>query len=115
MDQKTLIGKLKQAQDLLAECVVITQGVKGKREASRRISSESVANKASLPSQILGLRDGGFFKQAKTPLETHAGLQSSYPCELDRVVVALIRLTRRHKLRKASKLKGRVRQIAYVW
>jgi hypothetical protein len=115
MNQRTLVEKLKQAQDLMADCMIIAQGIKRKGVGPLKTLVESAGNKATLPSQILSLRDGGFFKQAKTPQETHTGLQSSYPCELDRVVVALIRLARKRKLRKASKLTGRIRKIAYVW
>jgi hypothetical protein len=116
MNQKMLVEKLTQAQGLLSECIAMTaQGFKPTCSPPPKATPELAAGKATLPSQILSLRDKSFFKQAKTPQETHAGLQSSYPCELDRVVMALIRLARRRKLRKASKLNGRTRKTAYVW
>lgn len=69
----------------------------------------------SLPDRIIVLRDSGFFKQPKTIPEVHAKLQSTYGCELDRVVMALLRLSKRKLLRITSKVVGGRKLKAYVW
>lgn len=69
----------------------------------------------SLPDHILELRGDKFFAQPKTYNEVHAKLQPSYPCDVDRVKVACIRLQKRKHLRKTSKLVGKKSQVAYVW
>ncbi len=61
------------------------------------------------------VRDQGIFKQPKTAKEAHAKLQLHYPCDLNRVEVALLRLQKRKQLRKASKGTGDKKQVAYVW
>ncbi|SRR5439155_9318123 len=68
----------------------------------------------ALPDHILKLRDTGFFDSAKTSSEVHARLQTKYPCEPNRVAMALLRLHRRRELRKASKATGGRKQVAFV-
>jgi hypothetical protein len=68
----------------------------------------------SLPGHILGLKEAGFFKQPKTSKEVHEKLQSTYPCDPNRVAMALLRLQRQRKLRKASKIVEKKLQAAYV-
>jgi hypothetical protein len=68
-----------------------------------------------LPARILKLRDQDFFKKPQTASEVHRKLQAQYPCELNRVAVALLRIQSRKGLRKTSKVLGKVKQIAYVW
>ena len=53
---------------------------------------EIEGNKKSLSDHIIKLRNDGFFSQPKTAEETHAKLNVKYPCELNRVEVALLRL-----------------------
>ena len=64
---------------------------------------------------LIGLREEGFFKQARTAMDVHAKLQSHYSCALNRVAVALLRLQRRKLLRKTAKVIGKRKQTAYVW
>jgi len=68
-----------------------------------------------LPGLILKLRAQGFFTEPRTALEVHEKLRSTYHCQRDRVAMALLRLQRRKQLRKASKVIGEKRQVAYVW
>jgi len=70
---------------------------------------------SALPDRILELRDRNFFKEPRTAREVHEKLRATYPCELNRVAMALLRLKAKKKLRKASKLVDGKRQIAYVW
>lgn len=72
-------------------------------------------DKRKLSDHILELRDKGFFAQPKTAEETHAKLQVTYHCELNRVEVALLRLSKRKQLRRASKLVGKKKYQAYAW
>ena len=76
---------------------------------------EKVSANKRLPAQILTLKDQDFFKKPKTASEVHARLESKYPCEHDRVAMALLRLQRRRQLRKTSKLLNKKKQVAYVW
>jgi len=69
----------------------------------------------ALAAHILKLRDGSFFKGPKTAGEVHERLKSKYPCEQNRVGMALLRLQRRKLLRKSSKVVDKNKQIAYVW
>ncbi|HTQ73223.1 MAG TPA: hypothetical protein VMI74_02975 [Burkholderiales bacterium] len=69
----------------------------------------------TLTDHISRLREAGFFKQARTAKEVHAKLQAQYFCELNRVMMALLRLQRRKRLRKATKVEGKKKQTAYVW
>lgn len=73
------------------------------------------SGKTSLPSLILKLRDGGFFKQPQSANDVYKKLSPTYSCKIDRVNMALKRLKERKKLRIADKIiKGR-KILAYVW
>lgn len=69
----------------------------------------------SLADRIIKLRDSGFFKQPKTTQETHSTLKSTYPCELNRVAVAMIRLHKKKRLRVISREIDGKKLKAYVW
>jgi len=71
--------------------------------------------KTSLPNLILKLRDDRFFSQPKSVSEVHKKLQPIYPCDFNRVEVALLRLYKKRQLRKTSKMVGSKKIIAYVW
>lgn len=71
--------------------------------------------KHKLTDHIIELRENGFFAQPKTADETHAKLQESYHCEPNRVAVALLRLSRRRQLRRATKVSDKKEYQAYVW
>lgn len=68
-----------------------------------------------LPGHILALREGGFFREPRTPSEVHAKLLETYHCLLNRVQMALLRLHRRRELRKTTKKIDEQEQVAYVW
>jgi hypothetical protein len=82
---------------------------------SKRARTHAKQTSAKLPDHILGLRDAGFFKEARSGVEVHAALQEKYPCQTDRVHVALLRLQRRRTLRKTKKSTDGKEQVAYVW
>ena len=71
--------------------------------------------KNSLPKLIIQLRGQGFFKQPKTPLEVQKKLQPIYPCDPNRVEVALLRLHKKKQLRKTSRIVGGKKVLTYVW
>lgn len=75
---------------------------------------QSTSVKKSLSDYIIGLRDRGGFKKPLVPQEVHKKLESTYHCDLSRVKVELIRLQKRGMIRKASKLIGGKKYIAYV-
>jgi hypothetical protein len=74
-----------------------------------------VKNKQTLTDIILGLRENNFFTQPKTASETHIRLKSTYQCEENRIAMALLRLSKRKKLRKATKTIDNKKFQAYVW
>ena len=71
--------------------------------------------KKSLQNYIVELRDKGFFSKTKTAEEVHEKLEEKYPCVLNRVEVALIRLCAKRLLRKTSKMISGEASIAYAW
>jgi hypothetical protein len=77
--------------------------------------ADKASDSKALPAHILKLRDKDFFKGPKTAGEVREKLKSTYPCEHDRVAMALLRLQRRRLLRKSSKVIGDKKQLAYVW
>ena len=115
MDRDELITTLRQVKTLITRVIrELGQSARSPRQPSSSRTKDSRAPK-TLPEWILRLRDEGFFKQPKTAKEAHAKIQLLYPCDLNRVEVALLRLQKRKKLRKASKGIGEKKQLAYVW
>lgn len=113
MSSNHLIDVLQQIK-ALADAALQGRATSRKRPtvAAKPTNSEG-AN--TLTDHILRLRDAGFFKQAKTAKDVHSKLQAEYFCELNRVMMALLRLQRRKLLRKATKIEGKKKQTAYVW
>jgi hypothetical protein len=112
MKREQIIAALRQIEQLVGNCL---EAVGERAKAPRKPRLVANLAKNTLPPQILGLRDTGLFAQPKTARDVHAKLSTSYPCELNRVEVALPRLADRKKLRKTSKLVGGKKQAAYVW
>jgi hypothetical protein len=110
--REQLIAALRQIEQLVANCL---EAAGEKARAPRKHLPSDKPAKNTLPQRISELRDKGFFAQPRTARDVHAKLSASYPCELNRVEVALPRLGERKKLRKASKLVGGKKQAAYVW
>lgn len=48
-----------------------------------------------LPERILALRHNNFFRSPRTDVEVHAEIIKTYPCDLNRVSVALLRLSKK--------------------
>jgi hypothetical protein len=112
MDEERLVEALRQIKS-------IVDGALGERVGIAPSKSKKVvadqSRPESLPDHILALRGSNFFTQPKTYNEVHAKLQTTYPCNADRVKVACLRLQKRKQLRKASKLVEGKSQVAYVW
>lgn len=85
-----------------------THGTPGKKRVAE-------TSPDTLPTWILKLRAEGFFRQPKVPMEVHEKLQPKYPCDPNRVAVAVLRLHKRKELRKTSRIVGGKKQVAYVW
>ncbi len=83
--------------------------------AKRRPHNPKVLSGEGLPAHILTLKDQDFFTEPRTAGEVKGKLKSKYPCEHDRVAMALLRLQRRRQLRKTSKMVDKKKQVAYVW
>lgn len=109
MDTKKILKQILDRLDYLEKAVF------GKTiNVSHIAKIAKIQKKNSLPTLILQLREKGFFKQPKIPQEVHKKLQPIYPCDLNRVEVALLRLYKKRQLRKTSKIVGRKKVIAYV-
>jgi len=81
----------------------------------KKRNEKILGDRKSLPSHIIALRDKGFFAKPHVSEEVHKKLESIYPCDKNRVEVALLRLQITKKLRKASKVFKGKRITAYVW
>lgn len=82
----------------------------------KKIKHEKIKKaKKSLPDHIIELREIGFFSQPKTVEDTHKKVQGTYPCELDRVRMALLRLANKRELRKTTKIINNKKYKGYVW
>jgi hypothetical protein len=101
-------------KELLTRIERLEEAVFGSMRPKEVTAGPKSVQTMALPDHILKLRDTGFFNSAKTSSEVHARLQTKYPCEPDRVAMALLRLQRRRELRKASKVTGGRKQVAYV-
>lgn len=113
--REQLIGRLRQIEALVAQCLnSIGQGP-GPAPGFRKTTPVQKVRRNALPDRIVELRDKGFFAQPRTAREVQAKLNPTYACEVDRVCMALLRLVKRKKLRKASKMVGGKKQVAYVW
>ena len=115
MDKEKLTKNLQQIKMFADACL---KEIDSKNPHSRRKVfkySTSTNSRMTLPKHILSLRENRVFKQPKTALEVHAKLQSIYPCDINRVEVALVRLRKGGKLRKSSKLVKGKQLVAYVW
>ena len=86
----------------------------GEKKNSKK-SKVATGSRMTLSKHILVLREKDFFKQPKISSEVHTNLEASYPCALNRVEVALVRLHKRRMLRKTSRLVNKKRFTAYVW
>ena len=85
------------------------------RTSKKSVKQKTNVGKQSLSDHILELRNNSFFSQPKTADETHGKLKVKYHCELDRVAMALLRLSKRKELRKATKINNGKKYKAYVW
>ena len=117
MNTARLISMLNEIK-AFAEEALKELGSDNSRSAARSASSAKKATLKSpdtLPDWVLKLRTEGFFRQPKIPMEVHEKLQSQYPCDPNRVAVAVLRLHKRKELRKTSKVIAGKKQVAYVW
>ena len=105
----------KAIQEIIARLDLLEKAVFGPGQRSNPKKNGKGPTQKSLSAHILKLRDQGFFKEPKTAHEVQVKLRPVYPCELDRVAMALLRLQRRKQLRKTSKMVGKKKQVAYVW
>lgn len=90
------------------EKVVLAVGEKSPKK-------KGTGNNDNLRGKVLNLRDTNFFKQPKVASEVHAKLQSTYPCDLNRVEVVLLRMSKKKLLRVTSKSIDGKKKKAYVW
>jgi len=87
----------------------------GQRGRRKHVEETNTKNSSSLPQRIIRLREKGYFASPRVYNEVHTEIQKEYPCDPDRVRVALIRLQRNKQLRKTSKNYGGKDLTAYAW
>jgi hypothetical protein len=115
MKGEKLVTLLRQIEKLVAECLQAA-GEKAAASARRgKALRPEKLEKNALTERILELRDKGFFPRPKKGREVQAKLNPTYACEVDRVMMALLRLKKRKQLRKTSKSVDGKKQVAYVW
>ena len=102
-------------RQILSRLKRLEAAVFGGARAEKNKQPPAAQHSGTLPARILELRESGFFNPARSPGEVHNRLSPKYPCELDRVVVALLRLQRRRALRRTSKVVNGKKLGAYVW
>ncbi len=66
--------------------------VRDKSKALTRSQTAKPSRPLPLTQRILILRSEGFFKVPKTSVEVHTKIVRTYPCDLNRVTIALRRL-----------------------
>jgi hypothetical protein len=116
MKDERLVSLLHQMEILLAESLIIAGEAPAVSRAKGKVVAAAISStRGALPNRITELRDGGFFAQPKTSRDVHGKLNPTYACAPDRVSMALLRLVKRKKLRKASKRVGGKNQVAYAW
>ena|SRR2546427_8195808 len=115
MYRNKLISTLQQIKALAGESLRELGSKPKVSKHTPRETRERGEAKEKLPGRLLALRSSGFFKQPKTATEVHKKLQPTYPCEVDRVAMGLLRIHKRKHLRKATKRVGKRKQVAYVW
>ena len=115
MDKDKLVAALRQIKILADESLQSIASPRARRQTRTVPRTAKSHSRNTLSTHVLGLREEGFFKQARTAIDVHAKLQSHYSCALNRVAVALLRLQRRKLLRKTAKVVGKRKQTAYVW
>jgi len=115
MNKEKLTKNLQQIKVLAGEClreIGIKNASPGRKTPK---PNASINPRMTLPKHILALRENQFFKQPQIALEVYEKLQPTYPCDINRVEVALVRLRKNGELRKSSKLVKGKRLVAYVW
>lgn len=113
-EEEAATTSVKNTDEILGRLDRLEQAVFGSPALEGGAVAVKKAQGARLPDHILKLRNSGFFDSPRTSSEVHERLQSKYPCEPDRIAMALLRLHRRRELRKTSKSNGGKKQTAYV-
>src|SRR5664280_3092572 len=99
MENNRLIKALAKIRDL-AEIALNGGKVQHTgRKPAKGTTAKAASTSNKLPHHIIGLRDSEFFKQPKTGNEVRTKLQATYACDLDRVMMALLRLADKKQLR----------------
>jgi hypothetical protein len=117
INRNAVISTLEQIKAIVTDCLkeLGHEATQDKRPGRRAVSSTNVGAATELPKHILALRDKNFFKEPRTGNDVQQKLTSTYHCKVDRVLMALKRLNERKQPRKAAKLVGKRKQVAYVW
>lgn len=115
MNRGELFSTLQQIKALAERALGISAGHKTRHREVHTEKDANLSPKKTLTTHLIKLRSSGYFKEARTAKEVHLKLKATYPCELNRVAVALFRLHKSKQLRKVSKLFEKKKQVAYVW
>jgi hypothetical protein len=106
VDEKTMQKMLYDHEKRISELETILKHKK---------KSTNPEVKPSLSDRIIDCRNKTFFSKSKTAEEVYKEIKDSYPCDFNRVAVALLRLANRKQLRKTSKTINGKEYKAYAW
>ncbi len=109
-----LLESLERIREIVDAALVGNKRRTVKEKPAAR-NARAVKAQDGLQAIILRLRDAGKLRPPKTGTEVHHELQDEYPCAVDRVAMALLRLHKKKQLRKTSKKVGNRTSIAYTW
>ena len=115
MKRGELVSVLQQIKAFADQAIRAVGHNIGRRRQVQIKQPAKPASTKNLSFHILRIRDAGFFNEARTAKEVHSKIKVPYPCDLNRVAVALVRLRQRKKLRKTSKIVDKRKLVSYVW
>ena len=113
-EKENVVVRLREIRRLADEVLQMI-GTPARAKPKRKQKSQAIqTSRNTLPDHVLQLKEEGFFRQPHTVSEVHKKLQGIYPCDLNRVAVALYRLSKKRLLRRISEGAGKNKQVAYA-
>jgi len=112
--EKSMTEKMKEIEERIEEHEKRIAEIE-KAIFEQRVKPEEKQKFKGLPERILALRDNNFFGSPRTDVEVHTEITKTYPCDLNRVSVALLRLSKKKELRRTAKVKENKEYVAYAW
>ena len=112
--ERPMTEKIKELEERIEEHEKRIAAIE-KANSKQKTKHEEKQKFKGLPERILALRDNNFFRTPRTDVEVHAEIIKTYPCDLNRVSVALFRLSKKKELRRTTIVKEDKEYVAYAW